>query len=232
MPTIPNAPLGEDASVAETEKLAVSGSKWMAISTIVEYLRTKAQVLTNKTLTAPTIADFTNANHDHGDADDGGALSAPTIADFTNAAHDHGDANDGGVVIATPIIATAIFAASNPADATTYHWGARPGSLNVTAASSRIYFRRACTITNIDTIITCSVGDNTATSLYLRLNNTTDTTLSTTLDFSATTVVLASTVSIAIAAGDYVEFKLVTPTWPTTNPTNMTGGAQIYATTT
>jgi hypothetical protein len=35
---------------------------------------TNSQVLTNKTLTAPTIADFTNAAHDHGDADDGGAL--------------------------------------------------------------------------------------------------------------------------------------------------------------
>ena len=33
-----------------------------------------AATLTNKTLTAPTIADFTNAAHDHGDADDGGAV--------------------------------------------------------------------------------------------------------------------------------------------------------------
>lgn len=31
--------------------------------------------LANKTLTTPTIADFTNAQHDHGDADDGGAIS-------------------------------------------------------------------------------------------------------------------------------------------------------------
>lgn len=36
---------------------------------------TNTQTLTNKTLTAPTIADFTNAQHDHGDADDGGSLS-------------------------------------------------------------------------------------------------------------------------------------------------------------
>lgn len=41
---------------------------------------TDTQTLTNKTLTAPTIADFTNANHDHLDADDGGTLSASAIA--------------------------------------------------------------------------------------------------------------------------------------------------------
>lgn len=35
---------------------------------------TNTQTLTNKTLTAPVIADFTSAAHDHGDADDGGAI--------------------------------------------------------------------------------------------------------------------------------------------------------------
>jgi hypothetical protein len=39
--------------------------------------------LTNKTLTAPVIADFSNANHDHLDADDGGTL---TIAALSNLA--------------------------------------------------------------------------------------------------------------------------------------------------
>src|SRR5687767_6270767 len=38
--------------------------------------RTEAMVLTNKTLTAPVIADFTNMAHDHLDADDGRTLSA------------------------------------------------------------------------------------------------------------------------------------------------------------
>ena len=40
------------------------------------------QTLTNKTLTAPTIADFTNANHDHLDADDGGTLTLSAINNF------------------------------------------------------------------------------------------------------------------------------------------------------
>jgi len=41
------------------------------------------QTLSNKTLTAPTVADFTNANHDHLDADDGGTLDAAAIASGT-----------------------------------------------------------------------------------------------------------------------------------------------------
>jgi hypothetical protein len=40
---------------------------------------TLTQTLTNKTLTAPTIADFTNAQHDHGDADDGGNIPSTSV---------------------------------------------------------------------------------------------------------------------------------------------------------
>lgn len=38
--------------------------------------RDTTDTLTNKTLTTPTIADFTNAQHDHQDANDGGAINA------------------------------------------------------------------------------------------------------------------------------------------------------------
>lgn len=40
-----------------------------------------AQTLASKTLTTPTIADFTNAQHDHGDADDGGTLNSDNITE-------------------------------------------------------------------------------------------------------------------------------------------------------
>ncbi len=42
-----------------------------------------AQALSNKTLNSPIISDFTNANHDHLDADDGGTLDAAAIATGT-----------------------------------------------------------------------------------------------------------------------------------------------------
>ncbi len=41
--------------------------------------KTASQTLTNKTLTTPTIADFTNANHNHTSAAQGGLLTQPTI---------------------------------------------------------------------------------------------------------------------------------------------------------
>lgn len=40
---------------------------------------TDGQVLTNKSLTAPNIGDFTNATHDHGDTDSGGLVYAATV---------------------------------------------------------------------------------------------------------------------------------------------------------
>lgn len=47
---------------------------------------TNTQTLTNKTLTTPTIADFTNAGHDHLDADDGGTLTLAAIPAITASA--------------------------------------------------------------------------------------------------------------------------------------------------
>jgi len=55
-----------------------------ASGTIV--LADATQTLSNKTLTAPTIADFTNAAHDHGDADDGGAITGSHAITVTTAA--------------------------------------------------------------------------------------------------------------------------------------------------
>lgn len=43
--------------------------------------------LAGLTLTAPTIADFTNANHDHGDTDDGGVLVVGALPEHDNTAH-------------------------------------------------------------------------------------------------------------------------------------------------
>ena len=44
-------------------------------------LRTNTLTLTNKTLTTPTIGDFTNANHTHADAANGGTVSHTALTD-------------------------------------------------------------------------------------------------------------------------------------------------------
>jgi len=63
-----------------------------------------------------------------------------------------------------------------------------------------------------------SNGTTETSSAYIRLNNTTDTTLSTTIAHNAAiTDVNVTDLSIAVAADDYVEIKWVTPAW-VTNP--------------
>lgn len=49
---------------------------------------TDTQTLTNKTLTTPTIASFTNATHNHTNAAGGGTLTSAAISDFTEAVED------------------------------------------------------------------------------------------------------------------------------------------------
>ena len=44
---------------------------------------TETQTVSGKTFIAPTIADFTNAGHDHGDADDGGNIPQGSVTNLT-----------------------------------------------------------------------------------------------------------------------------------------------------
>jgi hypothetical protein len=75
--TIANAPNGQNSSPAGTEKLPLSGDKYITLTNVANWLKDLSQTLTNKTLTVPVIADFTNATHLHTSAAGGGALSGP-----------------------------------------------------------------------------------------------------------------------------------------------------------
>jgi hypothetical protein len=114
----------------------------------------------------------------------------------------------------------------SPADATTYYVGSMFAQTPVTTAgNAKLTIPRTGTITRVDLTIhnAGTTGSNEQSSIYLRLNNTSDTTLSSTLDTSAVTaatVIAVTGLSIAVSAGDYVELKWVTPTWAT-NPTNV-----------
>lgn len=75
-----------ETSLADTDRFpfwkavgaAARNITWASLKTLLE---AATMTLANKTLTAPVIADFTNAQHDHSDADDGGALSIPSASD-------------------------------------------------------------------------------------------------------------------------------------------------------
>jgi len=69
------------------------------------------------------------------------------------------------------------------------------------------------------------------TTIYVRINNTTDVTVTTTFQFSATayapTVFTNTTLNTAVALGDYAEVKVVAPTYAT-NPTGVQFQGVIY----
>jgi hypothetical protein len=111
----------------------------------------------------------------------------------------------------------------NPADATTYYFGGFPGLAPSTSATSRkLWMPRAGVIRAVyGNIVYLGAGSNEASTLSLRLNDTTDTQITATLDLSNAGLNVSfnnAGLSIPVAQGDFVSLKWVTPTW-TTNPT-------------
>lgn len=75
--TVRHTALALDFNEASEHVNETTTAHGLTLADVITTSNTKT--LTNKTLTAPTIADFTNANHDHGDADDGGLLPASSV---------------------------------------------------------------------------------------------------------------------------------------------------------
>ena len=109
----------------------------------------------------------------------------------------------------------------NPNDGVTYFIGLL-ASLTAVSASGvlKIPIPLAGTVVRIDLHVGVggTLGTTEAATVSFRLNNTTDTTISSAVLTSATSQLYAAAVSITVAAGDYFEIKWVSPTW-STNPT-------------
>lgn len=100
-----------DSSSAGTH--AAVGANWDIIQINIDgaVTLTGSQVLTNKTLTQPTIGDFTNATHNHTNAAGGGQLSEGALATTDVTTNNVTSTKHG-------------FAPKSPADATTFLNGA------------------------------------------------------------------------------------------------------------
>lgn len=233
-----------DASGSATDKVTLA-------NLVDNWLRSRATTWTNQTLTAPTISDFTNMAHDHGDADDGGQLVpgtifaagdktgtgkavldtsptivTPTVASLENMNHTHAASGATGGYVAREIL-VGIARNVNPSDGQTYYFGQpEQAGLTTTAAIRRMYVKSTGgTIKTVRLYLYNNAGtqgSNEQFTIYLRLNNTTDTTLTTTatMDAAANTAnyIEVTGLSLAVVRGDYLEFKFVAPTWAT-NPT-------------
>ena len=125
---------------------------------------------------------------------------------------------------------------TNLADATTYYMGQGGYAVSTTVNTRNVYVPFTSTLTNV-TIVTGSavVATTENTTVIFRLNNTTDTTLSSAIKFSggnaqsngATLAYNITGLSIAVSAGDFFEIKFTTPTW-VTNPTSASLTIHLY----
>ena len=127
----------------------------------------------------------------------------------------------GATVYALPVQALT----SSPTDGQTVYFGNLPKAPITSAAVSRVYIPRAGTITRAE--VWCysgTAGTAENWSLYVRLNNTSDTLIATVGAAASARRFSNTSLSIQVAAGDYVEIKGVQPTWATNPATTIYGG--------
>lgn len=117
----------------------------------------------------------------------------------------------------------------NPADATTY-WQQANGNTPSTSQTiqNRYYFPKDCTIVGAygSAVVKGTLATTENSTLSIRKNNTADTTITSTLKFSTASNTFSNTFTISMTAGDYMEIKLLTPTW-TTNPTTVSWALSV-----
>ncbi len=132
--------------------------------------------------------------------------------------------NGGGYAVR----GTLATASLNPTAGTIYYGGgAASAALSTTAASRRVYMPKAGTITSCYGFFnqTASGSANTG-RLDIRLNNTTDTLVAQVAHNTNPSIYSNTALSIAVAQGDYIEFKWTAPA--TTAPTAVTAEFTVY----
>lgn len=182
-----------------------SGGVWGSISGTLSNQADLNTALGNKVSTTTTV--------------NGHALTA----DVTVSKADVGLGNVSDVRAGYPLLA--LLSNGNPADGSIYYIGNIPSGILTTAGTNRIYIPQGGTITSFYGNTKSTVlGSSEPSSIYIRINNTTDYLVSGNVLFTSSTGNYFSNTSlnIAVSAGDYFEVKLVCASW-TTNPTSIIG---------
>jgi hypothetical protein len=116
-----------------------------------------------------------------------------------------------------------------PADATTYYFGCLAGlAPSTTAALARLYIPKSGKLSkaNISWYASGVAGSNESISVYIRVNNATDYLIASKGDTNAFKLFSNNRMTVNVMIGDYVEIKIVCPTWAT-NPTNLVLGGSL-----
>lgn len=129
-----------------------------------------------------------------------------------------------GRVSPYPVFMQSVSTSNDPADATSYYWGLEGGAWSSSAVNVLWYAPFACTIRKVDVlyVVAGTLATTETSTLYLRKNNTSDTTVTSSIALNATPYHELATLGTALtlAAGDTVQCKWTTPTWAT-NPTDV-----------
>ena len=123
-------------------------------------------------------------------------------------------------------------ASVNPTDGSTTYTGCSAVAASSTVNINHCLVIRTGTITEacIQVSVLGVLGSGESGTASVRLNNTTDTTISAAVTYTAAAQTFCNSgLSIAVVQGDFFEFKLVHPTWAT-NPTTVRlyGAVLVY----
>jgi hypothetical protein len=164
-------------------------------------------------------------------------ISALTALTAPDGAADYAPVADASDLTATKKVLLKLFgglpvmvqgSSNNPADATTYYFGPFATSWGGAATGNRIYVPRPGKLVKARLFIVCTTGTSETSTVSFRLNDTTDTTISSAVALNATPfTVVNSALSVAVAEDDYFSIKWVTPTW-VTNPTGVSFSCQLW----
>ena len=129
-----------------------------------------------------------------------------------------GSANDNLIVVRNAV--------ASPPDSTPIFWG--PNAATVSNAVNRIYVQRACRIQKVTaTLFVSGPGTSEVSTMYLRVNDTTDYSIGAAFVTSAAFYsVVNNAMNITLAADDYFEFRWNTPAW-VTNPAQVFMAAMV-----
>lgn len=117
---------------------------------------------------------------------------------------------------------------SSPADSATVYFGSLPKAPTTSANISKIRIPKTGTIKRA--FIYCysgTAGTNESWSLYIRLNNSSDTLIKTLAVSASERIFDNDALNISVSAGDYIEIKGVQPLWAT-NPLTTIYGGYLY----
>ena len=119
--------------------------------------------------------------------------------------------------------------ALDPVDSTNYFFGMIPLAAHTTSWGNRAIFLNNCIIRGVafTTVAVDNNGSDEDMSLYVRVNDTTDTLVKTVGIAAQVREFSNSALNIAIASGDFVEMKFVCPLWAS-NPAGVRGAGYLY----